>query len=420
MMFPQEFILFSAFYLLGAFFIVVPPHEIRAAGFSIEYLFCNYLGNEMRDFVGYQIRRTSLNILIHSLLPIGYYFSGVLCTDYFYKYLTETAVFYWAAYVSCSLLIALYGVICFVKYSVRCHALHPLAISLRHQAAGSTSHSESSLSLNTAASASASSRNPGSSNNSSSQNRQGRGRNNSTGISWTLAANAVNAEMLQERDKFCSGPHNCRIFVTSNWLMQASIYTVNIVHKSDIHLVLTAKQELDFTTESRFAEEWVTVEVHSINGTVKPFHIRLRSQEYHELRERLSAPVVNARNIVLKQSISERFVAAFKAGLAENDKFLTYSSSGRRCATLVDQCIGCNVNLSDVKLVKGCSVPDCGNCFCRPMWCAVCLSKWFSARQDQNNPQVWLEGHAPCPTCRTKFCIADVSFIDDPVLNSDE
>ena len=49
----------------------------------------------------------------------------------------------------------------------------------------------------------------------------------------------------------------------------------------------------------------------------------------------------------------------------------------------------------------------------------MCLSKWFCARQDQNQPHKWLEGSAPCPTCRAKFCIADVSYIQHPVPSPD-
>ncbi|XP_063712838.1 transmembrane protein 129-like [Symsagittifera roscoffensis] len=558
-MFPQQFVLFSGMYMLLSFFIVVPPHEVRQAGFSTEYLFASYLGNEMRDFVGYHMRRNSLNMLIHSLLPLGFYFSAVLCTDYFYKHLTETAVYYWVVYVCASVLVALYGLLRFVRHSVRNHAYHTLAISLAHQATGSTSVSSSSLSVGNV-SGSSSSFNNGA--RSSRDRGTGRGRGNSgssSGRTWTVVANSINAEMLSERDKFTSGPHNCRVYCTRNWLIQTAIYSTHMVHKSDIHLVLVGKQQLQFVTDTPYGEEewvqvevhsinrtiapfqlrlraqeyhelrerlsapvvnarnivlsqsiserfvaafkscvsenepfrsfstagsvcgtmveqciglkgphncrvyctrnwliqtaiysihmvhksdihlvlvgkqqlqfvtdtpygeeeWVQVEVHSINRTIAPFQLRLRAQEYHELRERLSAPVVNARNIVLSQSISERFVAAFKSCVSENEPFRSFSTAGSVCGTMVEQCIGCSVSLADVKLIKACEARGCGECFCRPLWCVVCLSKWFCARQDQNQPHKWLEGSAPCPTCRAKFCIADVSYIQHPVPSPD-
>ena len=94
--------------------------------------------------------------------------------------------------------------------------------------------------------------------------------------------------------------------------------------------------------------------------------------------------------------------------------------TGKPCDTLVELCIGCNVSVSDVKLVKFCDPRDCGNCFCRPMWCVTCLSKWFAARQDQTNPHTWLQGTAPCPTCRSKFCMLDVCLIARPVENASD
>lgn len=53
----------------------------------------------------------------------------------------------------------------------------------------------------------------------------------------------------------------------------------------------------------------------------------------------------------------------------------------------------------------------CGNCFCRPMWCASCMARWFAQRQllAERPTDSWLRGRAPCPTCRSPFCILDVS-----------
>ena len=55
----------------------------------------------------------------------------------------------------------------------------------------------------------------------------------------------------------------------------------------------------------------------------------------------------------------------------------------------------------------------CGHCFCRPMWCALCMARWFAQRQllAERPTDSWLRGRAPCPTCRTPFCILDVSRI---------
>ena len=82
----------------------------------------------------------------------------------------------------------------------------------------------------------------------------------------------------------------------------------------------------------------------------------------------------------------------------------------------MDTCVGCMQKQADVKLQKLCAdVQDdqCSQCYCRPMWCLDCMGKWFASRQDQQTPQVWLNGKSPCPTCRRTFCVLDVCYIAD-------
>jgi hypothetical protein len=50
---------------------VFPPNEFVSAGFTVEYLFANWLGSEDLQFVQYHIRRSVATLLTHSLLPLG-------------------------------------------------------------------------------------------------------------------------------------------------------------------------------------------------------------------------------------------------------------------------------------------------------------------------------------------------------------
>lgn len=54
---------------------------------------------------------------------------------------------------------------------------------------------------------------------------------------------------------------------------------------------------------------------------------------------------------------------------------------------------------------------ECQLCSCRPMWCLMCLGRWFASRQDQQRPETWLSARVPCPTCRAKFCILDICAV---------
>ena len=51
------------------------------------------------------------------------------------------------------------------------------------------------------------------------------------------------------------------------------------------------------------------------------FFFRLNSLEYRDLKEKLQAPVRNARNIVIKQSLSDQFLEAFREQVNENQVF---------------------------------------------------------------------------------------------------
>ena len=51
------------------------------------------------------------------------------------------------------------------------------------------------------------------------------------------------------------------------------------------------------------------------------FFFRLNSLEYRDLKEKLQAPIRNARNIVIKQSLSDQFLEAFREQVNENQVF---------------------------------------------------------------------------------------------------
>ena len=49
-----------------------------------------------------------------------------------------------------------------------------------------------------------------------------------------------------------------------------------------------------------------------------PLDIRLKSEDYSNLREKLTSPIQVARQVVIRQSLSDQFLAAFSAQVARN------------------------------------------------------------------------------------------------------
>ncbi|KAM8908264.1 E3 ubiquitin-protein ligase TM129 isoform 4-T4 [Spinachia spinachia] len=64
---------FTLAYVLLSLCFVLTPNEFRSAGLTVQNLFSSWLGSEDVGFIQYHVRRTSITLLVHSALPLGYY-----------------------------------------------------------------------------------------------------------------------------------------------------------------------------------------------------------------------------------------------------------------------------------------------------------------------------------------------------------
>lgn len=58
-------------YVVFSVCFVFTPNEFRSAGLTIQNLFSSWLGSEDVNFIQYHVRRTSVTVLVHSVLPLG-------------------------------------------------------------------------------------------------------------------------------------------------------------------------------------------------------------------------------------------------------------------------------------------------------------------------------------------------------------
>ena len=200
-----------------------------------------------------------------------------------------------------------------------------------------------------------------------------------------------------------------KIVVTDNWIIKVGQYPwkLHIAHKSDVTLKLIKSVHLALSPDSDAGGvQYLTIQVKS-RRAVKPFEIRLKSTEYRELEQRVRGTIANLENITIYKTASERFLEVFREHVNQNP---------RAESEEVESCIGCMAVPAEIKLIRRCdnstnTENQCVTCYCRPMWCLSCMGKWFAMRQNQDRPQTWLSSRAPCPTCRSKFCILDVSLL---------
>uniref|UniRef100_A0A3P9CLV0 Transmembrane protein 129, E3 ubiquitin protein ligase n=1 Tax=Maylandia zebra TaxID=106582 RepID=A0A3P9CLV0_9CICH len=347
---------FTLAYVVLSFCFVFTPNEFRSAGLTIQNLFSSWLGSEDVGFIQYHIRRTSITIVVHSALPLGYYMG--MCVAAPEKNLVGDS---WRAFLLLSLCLQSVSWIIVFYWSRRRWHNHPISKVLQ-------AHVQPPFS------------------------------------SWGSVAVSINTE-FRHIDKFATGAPGARVIVTDTWVLKVTTYHIYMALQSDCHVTVTESTQHHLSPDSASPTEILTLRVDSINPAVTPFNIKLNSAEYAELREKLRAPIRNSPNVVIHRTLGELFLETFKAQVDLNQPYAL--PHGQE----LEPCIGCMQVPANAKLVTLCHEADCQQCHCRPMWCLLCLGRWFASRLDEQTPETWLSSRVPCPTCRAKFCILDVCAV---------
>ena len=66
-------LMFTLGYMFFSFLLIAPPVEFVSAGITVQNIFANYLGSEEMHFIDYHIKRTTVTLISHSILPLGKY-----------------------------------------------------------------------------------------------------------------------------------------------------------------------------------------------------------------------------------------------------------------------------------------------------------------------------------------------------------
>lgn len=358
----QVDVYFSFIYFVIVVCFVLPPKEFAAAGLTIQNIFASYLGSEHVDFIGYHLKRTSVTVLVHCLLPLVYYVGLGFVTQNWKMLTLHKLSPSGSLFALICISTALSGVLIFCVWSYQNWMFHPLARDLCKY-----------------------------------------------GAPWRAVAAQINLE-FRRVEKFSSVTGGTAVYVTDSWIIKSTAYKVHIAQQTDAHLAVLKSEEFDFSHENNQGTQYLQIKVATIPPHETSFNLNLHSFEYNDLKDRLSSPIRNARDIVIHQSISDRFIKEFKAQVSLNGAVEVPSLMNQD----EEKCIGCMEKNANVKLLKRCanlSDGECKQCYCRPMWCLDCMGRWFASRQNQNEPETWMSSLSPCPTCRSKFCMLDVFAI---------
>ncbi|XP_043982727.1 E3 ubiquitin-protein ligase TM129 isoform X1 [Gambusia affinis] len=358
---------FTLAYTVFAVCLIFTPNEFRAAGLTIQNAFSPWLGSEDIDFIGHHLRRTSLTVLIHSSLPLGYFMGMCVAAPEKNLINVHQISASWRAFLFLSVSLQLTSWLLVIYWYCYHWHNHPISRTLK-------AHAQLPYST-----------------------------------SGHVAA-SINRE-FRRIDKVVTGVPGARVIVTDSWILKVTTYHIDMALQSDCHVTVTDSRQHQLSPDSPSPIEILSLRVESINPTVRPFNISLNSTDYTDLRVKLRAPIRTSPNVVIHQTMSELFLETFRAQVELNQRYTL--PSGQE----VEPCIGCMQVPASTKLVRLCQTAgidnesECQQCFCRPMWCLFCLGRWFASRQDQQRPQTWLSSKVPCPTCRAKFCILDVCMV---------
>ena len=335
------------------------PRELKKAGFDIEYIFQLWLGDSQLDYLGYHVRRTSLTFLLHCCLPFLYL--AIPSTTVVPVTIPELMVT-WIATLGA--VTGGYGMLCFLlQVCLQKHSVYRTIQKYEKQL------SRIKLEVN----------------------------------SQVRSIGAYHTD---------NGAY--RLTVTNDWLLAPSCYSLQAAYLDDTHLELESSTTLELSENAKEGSQFIKIIVTSTSGKFRQFTVILNSLDYRDFSNSLKIAVHNTRSIIVRQSLSEQFIDTFRAHVRDNPMF-SLQRHGFTDAD-VENCLGCLVKKAEVKLFKTCrgrraGSETCLQCRCRPMWCMECMARWFSSKQDQSTPTMWLRGKAPCPMCRQVFCMLDVSYI---------
>jgi hypothetical protein len=113
-----------------AFFAVYPPTEVVSFGLSIPTLFSSLLGSEHMFFIYYHMLRILVTIVVHGILPLGYFiFIGTFSDQLLFD--RAKLSIWWHIYFNFSILIALLAFSLAFYWKRNYFSQHPVAVKLK-------------------------------------------------------------------------------------------------------------------------------------------------------------------------------------------------------------------------------------------------------------------------------------------------
>ena len=150
-------------------------------------------------------------------------------------------------------------------------------------------------------------------------------------ISWQSIASQINIE-FRRIEKFSAGTLYSQVYVTDTYLIKIGLYTIHVCLLQNADLTLTHTNEFKLTQEGGLGTQYLNIAVKPRRidgcGIIPTFSLRLNSFEYKEFNDKLYMPVIDAAQVVIKQSLPEQFLDAFRLQINENESCVIKAEVG--------------------------------------------------------------------------------------------
>uniref|UniRef100_A0A182P6Y8 Uncharacterized protein n=1 Tax=Anopheles epiroticus TaxID=199890 RepID=A0A182P6Y8_9DIPT len=382
-------IIYGIIFVMLFFFTIFPTAEMESAGLTVNHLCSHYLSAEM-DFVLYQLKATSVKLLIHSSLPFIYvifiWLMAWINPDemMMHSHASPLGESLWSAFCSGAGTLLIVAMVTVLYWAQDGWSNHPIAKQLH-------------LLTNPAL------------------------------PDWRSVATNINDEYRRDTKVLIRSSAISTLVVTESWIIKTNMYVHNIIPQSQALLCAYKIDTKEVITDTLESAEFVNIGVKpQLTGRVKPFIIRINIAHIKELQDRLQQPILVMPSVQFR-TLTERFVEAFMEEVAQNPT----APPSTHVPDEGDCCLACLQAQPDVKIVKYCFDVDvtgavlpeserCQPCGCRPLWCVGCLATWFASQQQRAERDTWLSKKTTCPMCRARFCVRDVCYLENRVVQQPE
>lgn len=360
----EQDLIYSIVYVLLCAAIIYPPAEFVSAGFTIPVLFSKFLGSENDSFIHFHLKRSLITLMTYSLLPFGYIITIIVFGNLEMLEIFTRSVF-GNIYLTLSLMLPIAALYQIKVWTDNNYEEHPIAKNLSKFC--------------------------------------------NNGMNWRSIQTNIDIEFRRPEKMYTKTNPLSFIAITENWILKITPLTIYLAHQSDTTVTVKTSQTYNLSPQTSDEIQYLNIEVKSSRPSVEPFIIRINSENFLNLQDRLTRTINVMPDVKFHKNILERFVDVFKENMKENPRYESASQ-------VFETCIGCMEVAPNVKIQKMCTdesgapTDPCSPCYCQPMWCADCMAKWFASRQDSNNPSSWLSSKCTCPMCRAKFCLLDVCY----------